>query len=168
VEVAPPEPAAPATANADPAPAPAPAPATTPVGALAAEPPAPGAAPTARALVADDSLTMRMLLARLLEHQGFTVETVANATELKLKLNGAAWNVLFTDLELPDGSGPEWLRQICRVAASRPHPVHVVALVRDGGDLDVARSAGVRDTLLKPFARESLAALVARHGWRKA
>ena len=125
----------------------------------------PSPAPVARALVADDSLTTRLLLARLLERQGFTVETVPDSMGLMARLHEASWTVLFTDLELPDGSGPEWLRQVARSAATRPHPVHVVALVRDGGDLDVARTAGVEDTLLKPFARESLAALLARHGW---
>ena len=134
----------------------------------APEPPVPvevEPAPVARALVVDDSLTTRLLLARLLERQGFTVETVSRSATLMRRLTESAWTVLFTDLELPDGGGPEWLRQVCRVAASRPHPVHVVALVRDGGDLDVARAAGVEDTLLKPFARESLAALLTRHRW---
>jgi CheY-like chemotaxis protein len=130
-----------------------------------APPPETEAPPVARALVADDSLTTRLLLARLLERQGFTVEAVPNSIMLMARLHESAWTVLFTDLELPDGGGPEWLRQVARSAATRPNPVHVVALVRDGGDLDVARAAGVEDTLLKPFARESLAALIARHGW---
>lgn len=125
----------------------------------------PVAAPVARALVVDDSLTTRLLLSRLLEQQGFVVEAVSSSIALMSRLHDAPWTVLFTDLELPDGSGPEWLRQVARSAATRPHPVHVVALVRDGGDLDVARAAGVEDTLLKPFAREALAALLARHGW---
>jgi CheY-like chemotaxis protein len=126
---------------------------------------APEPAPVALALVADDSLTTRLLLARLLEQQGFTVEAVPDATSLIARLEQSAWTVAFTDIELPDGSGPEWLRGVRDFAASRPHPVPLVALVRDGGDLDVARAAGVPDVLLKPFARESLAALIARHGW---
>lgn len=121
--------------------------------------------PIARALVADDSLTARLLLSRMLEQNGFTVETVASSAKLLERLHDSAWTVLFTDLEMPDGAGPEWLRIVSRTAASRPHPVRVVALVRDGGDLDVARSAGVDETLLKPFVRESLGALLARHGW---
>ena len=131
----------------------------------APQPPNPGALFEARALVVDDSLTTRLLLARLLEQHGFVVEAVPSSIALMSRLHDAPWTVLFTDLELPDGSGPEWLRQVARSAAARPQPVHVVALVRDGGDLDVARAAGVEDTLLKPFARESLAALLARHGW---
>lgn len=126
------------------------------------------AAPTKRrALIADDSLTTRLLLARLLERQGFEVETVSTSAELIVRL-AAEWTVLFTDLELPDRGGPEWLREVRRIAAASASPVHVVALVRDGGDLDVARAAGIEDSLLKPFARESLASLLARHGWSPA
>jgi CheY-like chemotaxis protein len=121
-----------------------------------------------RALVADDSLTMRLLLARLLEKQGFAVETAASAAELTRWLAAGEWSVLFTDLELPDGGGPDWLRRLCRLAASHPRSVHVVGLVRDGGDLDVARAAGVEDTLLKPFVHEALNALLARRGWGRA
>ena len=127
--------------------------------------PAPEWVPIARALVADDSLTTRLLLSRMLEQNGFTVETVASSQQLMERLHDSSWTVLFTDLEMPDGAGPEWLRIVSRTAASRPHPVRVVALVRDGGDLDVARSAGVEETLLKPFVRDSLGALLARHGW---
>ena len=140
---------------------------TAPILAVVADEPEtePAPAPVARALVADDSLTTRLLLSRLLEQRGFTVDTVATSAQLMERLNDSAWTVLFTDLEMPDGAGPEWVRQVRRIAASCPHPVHVVALVRDGGDLDVARAAGIEDTLLKPFVRESLGALLARHGW---
>jgi len=93
------------------------------------------------------------------------VSTAATSTELFALLPRTEWTVLLTDLELPDGGGPEWLRTVMDAAKARSRPVHVVALVRDGGDLDVARAAGVDDTLLKPFARESLTALLARHDW---
>jgi CheY-like chemotaxis protein len=133
-----------------------------PAVAAPAAPPAPARA--AEVLVAEDSIAARLFLVRLLEQQGLVVTSVATSSQLMRRLGERPWALVFTDVELPDAQGVDWLRAVTEAAAALHAPPRVVALVRDRADLDIARIAEVTDTLLKPFGREPLAALLARAG----
>lgn len=125
------------------------------------EPPKPSAlapAPTRKALVAEDSVVGRIFLQRLLESQGFAVESMSTAGELRHALARQPWAALFVDVALPDsprGAHLAWL-------ASRP----VVALVRDARDEGLAQAAGARLALRKPFERSDLLRVLQALGLR--
>ena len=120
-----------------------------------AEAPQP-AVPKLRVLVAEDSLTARIFLTRMLEQHGFEVTAVARASELSARLDAGPWALLFVDTELPDASGPEALKAASRASAP------LVALVRDRHDVEVASAAGVSRVLRKPFDPDELDALLTR------
>ncbi len=124
--------------------------------------PAPAGMPLA--LLAEDSITSRLFLSRLLEQQGFAVAAVSTRAQLLRRLTERAWALVLTDVELPDAPRGEGLPDTVDAASAQPRPAAVVALVRDRMDIDMARAAGIEHTLLKPVARETLAALVARLG----
>jgi CheY-like chemotaxis protein len=112
-----------------------------------------------RALVAEDSITARVFLMRLLEQQGFDVETVARAADLHAALPKGPWTVVFVDVELPDAHGAALLDHLRgRLGGT----TRLVALVRDLADEGVARAAGVAASLRKPFERDSLERLLTR------
>jgi CheY-like chemotaxis protein len=195
--IAPPSPPEPATEASPPAAAPAPpqpepvseasAPAAAPLRPAATPPPAaappreapatsPSAPPAAKpsgfraALVAEDSITASIFLARLLEQQGFLVRTVDSAAELARELVRGDWSLVCVDVELPDGRGREHLTAT-REAHERAHAAHagpsaLVALVRDADDLAEAQAAGISRVLRKPFDRGALAQLLGRIGLR--
>ncbi|HEY3214854.1 MAG TPA: hypothetical protein VGK93_00025, partial [Candidatus Eisenbacteria bacterium] len=78
-------------------------PATAPVG------PEPGGVATVepapvprRALVAEDSISGRIFLWRLLEQQGFEVHTVTTAAQLEAARQAGPWALVCADVELPD------------------------------------------------------------------
>ena len=110
-----------------------------------------------RALLADDSLTARMFLARMLEQHGFEVTAVSRGAELLAALARGPWSLLCVDVELPDMAGVPLLRE---VAARARAPL--VALVRDRQDLETANAAGISRVLLKPFDPDALTQLVRR------
>lgn len=116
------------------------------------------------ALIAEDSITARLFLARLLEQLGFTVAAVSTQSDLLRRLPERPWALILSDVELPDAPGADGLRDARAQAAALPMPAPVVALVRDRADLDAARAAGVDHTLLKPIARDALLALIVRLG----
>jgi CheY-like chemotaxis protein len=116
-----------------------------------------------RALVAEDSLTARIFLSRLLDQQGFVTESVPSAAQLLERLVEGPWSVVMVDVDLPDDRGAAWLEHVRQVASGSA----VVALVRDAAEGDSARQAGVSETLEKPFDRTSLVALLARLGFAK-
>jgi DNA-binding response OmpR family regulator len=113
--------------------------------------------------VAEDSLTARIFLSRLLDQQGFVTESVPSAAQLLERLAEGPWSVVMVDVDLPDDRGAAWL-QLVREAAPGSA---LVALVRDAAEGDSARRAGVSETLEKPFDRTSLVALLARLGFAK-
>jgi CheY-like chemotaxis protein len=163
-----------------PAPAVVQPPATPPAPAIVQPPVAPVApapappalpAPGSRAaLVAEDSITASIFLARLLEQQGFLVRTVGTAAELAGELARGDWALVCVDVELPDGRGREHLRAVReaheRVHATGPGPAALIALVRDPEDVAEAQAAGITRVLRKPFDREALEQLLRRIGPR--
>ncbi len=147
-----PEPAPTATAPSPVAPPPSPA--------MPPAPATPRAPASRRALVAEDSITARIFLVRLLEQQGFLVHAVATAAELREWLPRGPWSLVCADCVLPDVRGAEFLRDLTQsVGAAR---VPLVALVRDAEDEKAARAAGVAATLRKPFEREALERMLSR------
>lgn len=120
-----------------------------------------GAARRRLALVAEDSITARVFLTRMLFQQGIEVEAVSTATELLERLVTARWDLVFVDVELPDGHGAAWLARAREAAALAAPGARVIALLRDRADLQAAREAGVSLTLAKPVRPEDLARLLA-------
>ena len=120
------------------------------------------------ALVAEDSITASIFLARLLEQHGFLVRTVDTAAELARELGRGDWALVCVDVELPDARGRDHLRAVReaheRAQAAHPGLAALVALVRDPEDVAEAQAAGISRVLRKPFNREALEQLLRRMG----
>lgn len=98
---------------------------TCPQGQQAAPAPASGDARTAlRFLVVDDNTVTRNTLLRMVERSGFRAEAAATAAEAVQSCELVGFDVVFLDLELPEGDSLEAARQI-----REKHPgTHVVGL----------------------------------------
>ncbi|OGF04948.1 MAG: hypothetical protein A2W00_08110 [Candidatus Eisenbacteria bacterium RBG_16_71_46] len=129
-------------------------------------PPSPAPAPAwrRRALIAEDSITARVFLSRLLEQQGFEVAAAVTAAELWGALAAGPWSLICVDIDLPDASGVELLRETAARQAQIARPAPIVALVRDAEDAAFSAEAGVRRVLRKPFDRPALERLLERLG----
>jgi CheY-like chemotaxis protein len=119
-----------------------------------------------RALIAEDSITARVFLWRLLEQHGFEVHTVTSADGLRGALERGPWTAIFADVELSDAHRGDHLRALEPPAGGSGSAT--IALVRDAEDEAWAASAGVRHTLRKPFEREALERLLASLGLERA
>jgi CheY-like chemotaxis protein len=103
----------------------------------------------------DDTLrSMRMLLTRL----GYEVLAAENMTEALRIAREQHFDILLSDIGLPDGSGLELLRQIRAI-----RNVPALALSGFGMDEDIERSheAGFADHLTKPVSIDRLQAAIA-------
>ena len=87
-------------------------------------------------------------LTLLLEEIGHTILSARSLNEALAALPDAEFDVLLSDIGLPDGDGWELLRR-----AQLSHPIYAVAMSGFGASADRARSkaAGYRHHLLKPF-----------------
>jgi len=123
-------------------------------GAAAATPPAPPVAPGLRILLIEDHFDTRATLVRLLKSWGHSVgeaETLAQGRQL---LKSQRFDLLLTDVELPDGAGSDLMREIRETSSAIPG----IALTGFDATTYAAGSmeAGFLLHITKPIAIEKL------------
>jgi DNA-binding NtrC family response regulator len=102
-----------------------------------------------RILIVDDEQSMRELLAILLKKDGFEVATAACRAEAAATLSARGFDMVLTDVRLPDGDGLEILRH---VKAASPETVVIVMTAFGTTETAVAaRKLGAEAYVLKPF-----------------
>lgn len=116
-----------------------------------------------RILVADDEPALRRVLQRLLEAEGYVVETVEDGEEALTRLlnpNLTPVDLLLLDVHMPRRSGIEVLRAL-REASSPVRSLVLSARIRDE-DVMKLYSEGAVDFVAKPFSIHTLLARVTR------
>lgn len=105
-----------------------------------------------RILVVDDDPSMRFVLRRFLEREGYSIDEAKNGAEAIEKLRLCRYGLVITDLIMPEKSGFEVVREVRTM-----HPGAKVMAFSGGGVLgsnsclDVARRDGAVKTFSKPF-----------------
>jgi two-component system response regulator HydG len=114
-------------------------------------PPAPAGG---RVLVVDDQRNMRATTAIVLRTAGHTVEEAEDLASAVRRLQGEVFDVVLTDLRMPNGDGMELLREVRRLV-----PETQVIVMTAYGTIDSAVEAirrGAYDFLAKPFKEDEL------------
>lgn len=112
------------------------------------------------ALVVDDERDIRDLLSMTLSRMGITVKTAADLASAKQALAEQAFDLCFTDMKLPDGSGQTLIELIAKNYPNTP-----VAMITAHGNMDAAveaLKAGAFDFVSKPVDLKELR-LLAKH-----
>ena len=113
-----------------------------------------------RVLVIDDEPAVLRVLALLLERNGFAVESASNARDGLTLLAEKGFDVILSDIIMPELSGLDFLREL------RQHDLDIpVILMTAGATLDSALDAieyGAQQYLLKPVEPEALVLSVGR------
>jgi len=110
--------------------------------------------PKARILAVDDQLYFRTFLEGLLTEEGYAVETAAGGAEALHVLERDRFDVVVTDLVMPEMDGAELIRGM-----KERWPDQDVIIVSGVGDVQTAVEAmkyGADDYLLKPSERTAL------------
>lgn len=116
-----------------------------------------------RILVADDEPALRRVLQRLLEAEGYVVETVTDGEEALARLLNPALtpvDLLLLDVHMPRRSGIEVLKAL-REASSPVRALVLSARIRDE-DVMKLYNEGAVDFVAKPFSIHTLLARVTR------
>jgi len=116
-----------------------------------------------RALIVDDSPTVRRQLSLALHQIGLDSEAVASAREALEVLAMRRYELVLADVVMPDMDGYRLTRTIKRNRALRVMPV--VILTSRSSPFDLARGAlaGCNSYLVKPVSMQSLRDTVQRH-----
>ena len=113
---------------------------------------------TQSVLVVDDEPDMRIALTRALGRSGYSVETASNGFEGLEKFRNNNFNIVITDMKMPEMSGMEVLEGVKKISPQVP-----VIMITAFGTINKAVEAmkeGASDYILKPFSSETLEAAV--------
>lgn len=105
-------------------------------------------ASSTRILVLDDEPDLRMLYELTLLREGYRVDTAANLEEAWEQLNTQSFELVITDMRLPDGLGTDLLRGLR--ARSRSERAIVITAYGSAENAVEALKAGAFDYLTKP------------------
>lgn len=108
------------------------------------------------ALVVDDSLTMRKVLSRVLEREGFEVITANDGLDGIEKLQEITPDIILTDIEMPRMDGFEFSRYVRDNQATVKTPLIVISSRTADKHRNVATEIGVNAFLGKPVQDEEL------------
>lgn len=115
----------------------------------------PGLDPVARILVVDDEVEVQAVVCELLAASGYHVTTARTCAEALAAIATSSFDLVITDLRLPDGGGEGLLREL-----AHRHPSLARRLIVLTGD--PAATPGV-PVITKPFDLDAVLRTVAAH-----
>jgi len=108
-------------------------------------------------LVDDDPLILLAAGATLRADGGFTVREAATAGDALACVAGETFDVVVTDLHLPDLDGTALLERLRALPACAATPVVFLTATASPADAERLRALGARGVIAKPFRPASLA-----------
>jgi len=114
-------------------------------------------------MLVDDTTTMRKLVRKCLNDLGFmkTVEANDGATAWPLieqaKMEGAPFQLIISDWEMPKMKGIDLLRKVRADAAMKTTPFILLTAEAEAAQVKEALTAGVNSYIVKPFTPQAFA-----------
>ena len=105
-------------------------------------------------LIVEDDITFSLMLTTWLGKKGFRVQSVASVKEAKLRLEGAFYDLVLSDLRLPDSDGfalLHWMKNQCPTV-----PVILMTGYAEIQSAVLAMKSGAADYIAKPLNPEEL------------
>ena len=106
---------------------------------------------TGRVLVVDDNESNRLLLARRLARQGYTITPAADGREALALLRAQPFDLVLLDILMPEMDGHAVLAELKADESLRHLPVIMISALDDLGSLVRCIRQGAEDYLTKPF-----------------
>lgn len=105
-------------------------------------------------LIVEDDITFSLMLKTWLGKKGFEVKTLSSVSEAKRQIENAAYDLILSDLRLPDGDGIDLLKWIKEKQSSLP-----LIMMTSYAEIQTAVQAiklGATDYIAKPLNPEEL------------
>jgi two-component system, chemotaxis family, chemotaxis protein CheY len=106
-------------------------------------------------LIADDSSSMRQMIAFTLSEEGHTVVQSVDGKDALAKF-GADVNLVITDLNMPNLNGIDLIKGIRGGAVNRFVPVIMLTTESEAAKKEEGKKAGATAWIVKPFTPENL------------
>lgn len=110
-----------------------------------------------RALVIDDSRTMRMIIGRILKEMGFEIHEAGNGLEGLDRLREIGRpEITLVDWNMPEMTGYEFVRAVRAKPEYDEMKVMMVTTETEMSQMTSALEAGANEYVMKPFTKEVL------------
>ncbi|GAA0752801.1 response regulator [Sphingomonas sp. ABOLD] len=111
---------------------------------------------TASILTVDDSPSLRMAIKIALTGAGYSVTEAGDGVEGLAKAKGATFDLIITDLNMPNMDGLTMIRELRKDPAQCGTPILFLTTESDDAMKQQAKAAGATGWLVKPFVPEQL------------
>jgi len=111
---------------------------------------------TKHCLVVDDSEVIREIAMRIIADLGVDVAGAANASDGVAHCRETKTDVVFLDWDMPSMGALDFLRGAAEIEESHRPEIVLCATENDPQQFTLAKAAGARHHILKPFDKESL------------
>ncbi|NKJ42018.1 MULTISPECIES: response regulator [unclassified Novosphingobium] len=111
---------------------------------------------TASILTVDDSSSLRLATRIALTGAGYTVTEACDGLEGLGKAQGQKFDMIITDLNMPNMDGLSMIREIRKLPIQMGTPIIFLTTESDDAIKQEARAAGATGWLVKPFQPDQL------------
>jgi two-component system chemotaxis response regulator CheY len=111
---------------------------------------------TASILTVDDSPSLRMAIKIALTGAGYSVTEAGDGVEGLARAKGAKFDLIITDLNMPNMDGLTMIRELRKDPAQCGTPILFLTTESDDAMKQQAKAAGATGWLVKPFVPEQL------------
>ncbi len=115
-----------------------------------------------RVLLVEDSPTVREVLRGSLAGLGYEIAEACNGSQALTLLHEGTFDIVFTDLVMPEMDGYELCEEIRRHPSHRDMPIIVLSSHQEAPYVMQALRRGADDFLVKPADPQTIASVVAR------
>jgi two-component system response regulator PilR (NtrC family) len=111
-------------------------------------------------LIVDDDRNLRKMLAFVLAKEGYRVEEAVNGVDALKKLKGRNFDLVISDIRMPDLNGIELLKKI--KSHDQDLPVIMITAYATTNDAIEAMKLGAEDYIMKPFSLDELKIIITK------
>jgi CheY-like chemotaxis protein/HPt (histidine-containing phosphotransfer) domain-containing protein len=114
-------------------------------------------------LFVDDDITQLNLVSELMKKAGLAYTCCSKAAEALQILEKESFNIIFTDIQMPDIKGFEFVKKIRESAFAEAADIPVIGLSADNKWDEQYKEAGFTGFVLKPFKAKQLLEVIKKH-----
>ncbi|MFP4484831.1 MAG: response regulator [Spirochaetota bacterium] len=115
-----------------------------------------------RVLIVDDSSAIRKSVSFILDQAGYAVVSAEDGLDALSKLDGASFDLIVTDVNMPNLDGIELVKKVREQPAYKYTPIVVLTTESQGSKMEEGKAAGATGWIVKPFDADKLLAVVKR------
>lgn len=113
-------------------------------------------------LVVDDSTAVRQSVTYVLDQEGYEVVQATDGQDALSRLDGTAFSLIITDVNMPNMDGIEFTRTAREIDAYRYTPIVVLTTESQTDKMEAGKAAGATGWIVKPFNADKLMQVVKR------